>query len=296
MKEKNNNRKGIILAGGTGSRLFPITKGINKHLIPLYDKPMIYYPLSILMLLGIKDILIITTKNSLENYNTLLSNGNHLGINLEYKIQEEPKGIAQALLLAEEFIENNNFALILGDNFFYGERLIDIIKISNTNKGATVFAYPVKNPKNYGVIEFDKDYKVLNITEKPKVPKSRYAITGLYFFDNNIFSLCKNVKPSKRGELEITSILDIYFKKNNLNVQVFGRGITWLDTGTIDDLHEASSFIRTLEHRQGLKIACVEEVAWRNGWIDTNKLIRLAEPLKEISYGKYLISLIEDNY
>lgn len=296
MQEKNINRKGIILAGGTGSRLYPITQGINKHLIPLYDKPMVYYPLSILMLIGIKDILIITTRHSLESYNSLLGDGKQLGINIEYKIQEEPKGIAQALFLAENFINKNNCALILGDNFFYGDKLIEIIKESNKNEGATVFAYPVKNPKNYGVIEFDKEFKVLNIKEKPNKPKSRYAITGLYFFDKNIFSICQKVEPSKRGELEITSILDIYLNNNNLNVKVFGRGITWLDTGTIDDLHEASSFIRTLEHRQGLKIACIEEVAWRNGWIDTNELLDLAELFKDISYGKYLISLVDDNY
>lgn len=296
MQEKNINRKGIILAGGTGSRLYPITQGINKHLIPLYDKPMVYYPLSILMLIGIKDILIITTRNSLESYNSILGDGKQLGINIEYKIQEEPKGIAQALFLAEDYINKNNCALILGDNFFYGDKLIEIIKESNKNEGATVFAYPVKNPRSYGVIEFDKEFKVLNITEKPNKPKSRYAITGLYFFDKNIFSICKEVEPSKRGELEITSILDIYLKKDNLNVKVFGRGITWLDTGTIDDLHEASSFIRTLEHRQGLKIACIEEVAWRNGWIDTNELLELAESFKDISYGKYLISLVDDNY
>ena len=296
MKNEIFNRKGIIMAGGNGTRLYPITKGLNKHLIPLYDKPMIYYPLSILMLLGIRDILIITTNESEKIYKSIFGSGEHIGLNLNYQIQKKPQGVADAFLLGANFLQQSDCVLILGDNFFYGDKLVDILKKVNKNRGATIFAYPVNEPSSYGVIEFDKNYKILNIQEKPNNPKSRFAITGLYFLDKNVSNIAEKIKPSSRGELEMTSIINHYHKKNLLNFRIFGRGITWLDTGTIDDLHEASSFVRTLEHRQGLKIACIEEVAWRNGWISDNQLLELYEPIKNTSYGKYLLRLLDKDF
>tara|TARA_Y100001968_G_scaffold186858_1_gene171234 strand:- start:303 stop:1178 length:876 start_codon:yes stop_codon:yes gene_type:complete len=289
-----NTRKGIILAGGKGSRLSPLTYAISKQLLPLYNKPMIYYPLSTLMLSGIKEYLIITTPNDKENFRNLLSNGNQWGISIKYEIQKTPGGISQAFLIGEEFINGSPVALILGDNLFYGQDLS--LKLSNANlklNGATLFAYPVNDPKRFGVVQFDNEKNAISIEEKPKIPLSKYAITGLYFYDKNVVNYSKKLKPSKRGELEITDLNNIYLKDNNVKVEVFGRGTAWIDTGTFDSLHEAGSLIKTLEHNQGLKIGYPEEVAWRMGWISTKQLESLAEPLIKNEYGKYLLELID---
>ncbi len=289
-----SERKGIILAGGTGSRLFPITKGICKQLLPVYDKPMIFYPLSTLMLAGIKDILVITSPSDLKIFESFLEDGKHLGINISYEIQEKPEGIAQAFIIGEKFIGNSNVALILGDNIFYGEGISTLLRSANKRNEPSIFAYRVGDPERYGVVEFSKDGRVIGIEEKPKKPKSKYAITGIYFYDNSVVEKSKKISSSARGELEISDINEIYLKDGNLCVEVFERGIAWLDTGTVDSLHEASSFIRTIEHRQGLKISCPEEIAWRNNWIDNQQLKKLASGYLKSGYGTYLLSLLEE--
>ena len=287
-------RKGIILAGGNGSRLAPITKSVSKQLLPVYDKPMIYYPLTTLMLAGIRDILIITNERDNQNFINLLGDGSSLGISINYQVQSRPEGIAQAFLIGEEFIAGDPVALVLGDNLFHGYELISKIKqASKLNNGATIFGYPVSDPERYGVVEFDSNRKVVSINEKPLHPKSRYAITGLYFFDESVVQKARLVSPSDRGELEVTDIHSMYLREGKLNVELLGRGMAWLDTGTFDSLSDASSYIRTLENRQSLKVGCPEEVAWRQGWIDSNHLKVLAEPLRNSGYGKYLYQLLD---
>ena len=288
------NRKGIILAGGNGSRLSPITKSVSKQLLPVYDKPMIYYPLTTLMLAGIKDILIITNERDNQNFVNLLGDGSSFGISIKFKVQSKPEGIAQAFLIGDSFIDGDPVALVLGDNLFHGDELVSkIVHASDNIDGATIFGYPVSDPERYGVIEFDSNRKVLSIEEKPKRPKSRYAITGLYFFDPSVVDKARIVSPSIRGELEITDIHRMYLKEGLLNVELLGRGMTWLDTGTFDSLNDASSYIRTLENRQGLKVGCPEEVAWRKGWIDSNQIQKLAERLTNSGYGDYLLQLLD---
>jgi glucose-1-phosphate thymidylyltransferase len=285
--------KGIILAGGNGTRLYPITKSISKQLLPVYDKPMIYYPLSVLMLSGIREILLISTPNDIESYKLLLGNGVNFGLKIKYAVQKNPKGIAQALIIGEDFIGNDNVALILGDNIFYGQNFsTNLINVTFKNTGATIFGYHVKDPNRFGVVEFDDEGKVLSIEEKPKKPKSNFAITGLYFYDNDVVKVAKQIKPSSRGELEITDINNYYQKRGNLNVELLGRGFAWLDTGTHDSLIEAGQFVQTIEHRQGLKIACLEEIAFNNKWIDKNTLKEQAASLKNTSYGKFLDELL----
>ncbi len=286
--------KGIILAGGSGTRLYPSTKTICKQLIPIYDKPMIYYPLSVLMLAGIREILIISTPDDIPLFKKLLGDGKSLGIKLNYKIQDKPRGLADAFILGKNFIDNDSVCLILGDNIFYSDGLTSLLKKARSQKaGATVFGYYVTDPERYGVVDFDENGKVLSIEEKPEKPKSNFAVVGLYFYDNNVIKIAENIKPSERGELEITDINKSYLEKGNLNVQVMGRGFAWLDTGTHDSMLDASNFVRTIEKRQGLKIACIEEVAYRKGYIDKNQLIELAEPLKKSGYGNYLLSVLE---
>ena len=288
-------RKGIILAGGTGSRLFPITKAICKQLLPVYDKPMIYYSLSTLMLAGIKEILIITTKEDQTKFKSLLGDGSNLGISISYKYQDEPKGIVQAFTIGEEFIDNCPIALILGDNIFYGQGFRKILKNTSRLDKSTIFAYQVADPERYGVVSFSKDKKVIGIEEKPKSPKSNFAITGLYFYDSSVVEKAKKIKPSNRGELEISDLNLLYLEEKSLNVELLSRGMAWLDTGTVDSLHEASSFIKTLENRQGIKIGCPEEIAWREGWINNDKLIKLSQPVIKSGYGNYLLSLLSNN-
>ena len=284
--------KGIILAGGKGTRLYPMTKVVSKQLLPLYDKPMIYYPLSILMLANIRDILIISTPKDLPMYEELLKDGSNLGLNISYQIQKEPKGLAEAFILGENFIKNDNVCLILGDNVFYGQGMTDILRQAvNTKTGATIFGFPVKNPKAFGVVEFDKDMNVLSIEEKPLVPKSNFAVPGLYFYDNKVIDIAKNVIPSKRGELEITSVNNEYLRLKELKVQLMNRGIAWLDTGTPENMLKASSFIEEIQEMQGLYIACLEEIAWRRGFINDEQLEKLGHELKQTDYGKYLLSL-----
>ena len=291
----NNCSKGIILAGGVGSRLSPITKVLSKQLVPIYDKPMIYYPLSTLMLMGITEILIITSPFFLKSFQQLLGNGNHLGISIKYSVQREPNGIPEAFIIGEKFLKNSNVVLILGDNLFHGYDFLNTFKSKLfNNKGATIFAYSVSDPERYGVITFDDKDQIMDIIEKPNNSKSKWAVTGLYFYDNTVIERSKLLLPSKRLELEITDLNKSYLKDGLLNVEKFGRGMVWLDTGNIDSLHEASSYIRTLEHRQGLKVGCPEEVAWRLGLIDDNELELNAKPLLNSGYGKYLINLIED--
>ena len=289
-------RKGIILAGGSGSRLYPITKATSKQLIPVYDKPMIYYPLSTLMLAGIRDILIITTPHDNENFKELLGDGSRFGITIEYKIQSKPEGIAQAFLIAEDFIENSTVTLILGDNLFHGDFLVNRLQKSyELNEGASIFAYSVVDPERYGVVEFDSKGIAYNIEEKPKHPKSKFAITGLYFYDNTVVEKAKKIKPSKRGELEITDLNKMYMNEGKLIVEKMNRGMTWLDTGTTDSLHEASSYIRSLEKRQGLKIGCPEEVAWRVGFIDDEQLYSLSIDITKSGYGEYLQNILNES-
>lgn len=284
--------KGIILAGGKGTRLYPMTKVVSKQLLPLYDKPMIYYPLSILMLANIRDILIISTPKDLPMYEELLKDGSKLGLNISYQVQKEPRGLAEAFILGENFIKNDNVCLILGDNVFYGQGMTDILKETvNTKTGATIFGFPVKNPKAFGVVEFDKDMNVLSIEEKPLVPKSNFAVPGLYFYDNKVIDIAKNVIPSKRGELEITSVNNEYLRLKELKVQLMNRGIAWLDTGTPENMLKASSFIEEIQEMQGLYIACLEEIAWRRGFINDEQLEELGNELKQTDYGKYLLSL-----
>jgi glucose-1-phosphate thymidylyltransferase len=287
--------KGIILAGGSGTRLYPLTRSVSKQLLPIYDKPMIYYPLSILMLAGIKEILIISTPDDLSKFENLLGNGSNIGIKLEYKVQPSPDGLAQAFIIGEEFIGDDNVALILGDNIFYGQGLTNLLNdaVSNVekNKMATVFGYHVKDPSRYGVVEFDDSNKALSIEEKPLNPKSNYAVTGLYFYPNDVVDKAHLVNPSERGELEITSLNKMYLKENCLRVKLFGRGYAWLDTGAHEDLLEASKFIETIERRQGLKVACIEEIAYEKGYITKKELIAIANIMKNNQYGKYLLNL-----
>ena len=288
------SRKGIILAGGKGTRLYPLTKCISKQLLPLYDKPMIYYPLTNLMYLGIRDILLITNPSDLNLYKNLLGDGSSLGIKLTYKIQEKPEGLAQCLIIGDDFLNGHSSVLILGDNIFHGENMLDSFERSmKRNKGATIYCYPVKNPQDYGVLVFDDDGKIIQISEKPKLPKSKYAVTGIYFFDETASNRAKSVKLSNRGEYEITSVIDSYLKDEILYAEKFGRGIAWFDTGSIDSLHEAASYIRTLEKRQGLKIGSPEELSWRNKWINDEELINLSKQYLKSGYGEYLQSLVE---
>lgn len=289
------NRKGIILAGGSGTRLYPITMGTSKQLLPIYDKPMIYYPLSVLMLAGIQEILIISTPEDLPNFEKLLGTGKEIGIKLSYKAQPSPDGLAQAFILGEEFIGNDNVCLILGDNIFYGQHFSEQLKKASAQEnGATVFGYYVNDPERFGVVEFDKTKKALSIEEKPNNPKSNYAVTGLYFYDNTVVEIAKNIKPSARGELEITDVNNIYLKKDALNVELLGRGFAWLDTGTHDSLIEASQFVQTIENRQGLKVACLEEIAYNNGWINKDELRTRGEFFKKTGYGQYILKLAEE--
>ena len=287
--------KGIILAGGSGTRLYPLTRSVSKQLLPIYDKPMIYYPLSILMLAGIKEILIISTPEDLSKFENLLGDGSNIGIKLEYKVQPSPDGLAQAFIIGEEFIGDSNIALILGDNIFYGQGLTDLLNeaVSNVekNKMATVFGYHVKEPSRYGVVEFDESNKAISIEEKPLNPKSNYAVTGLYFYPNDVVGKAHLVNPSDRGELEITSLNEMYLKENRLRVELFGRGYAWLDTGAHEDLLEASKFIETIERRQGLKVACIEEIAYEKGYISKKELFAIADIMQNNQYGKYLLSL-----
>lgn len=288
--------KGIILAGGKGTRLYPITHSISKQLLPIYDKPMIYYPLSVLMLAGIREILIISTPDDLPQYKKLLGDGKQWGITLQYICQDSPDGLAQAFILGENFIEKDSVCLILGDNIFYGQGFTPIIrKATKLTKGALIFGYQVKDPERFGVVEFDKSKKALSIEEKPINPKSNFAVTGLYFYDNDVIEIAKNVPLSKRGEFEITSINEVYLKKDNLQVELLGRGFTWLDTGTHDSLLTAGQFVQTIEHRQGYKIACLEEIAYNNKWINKEDIRKIAKPLSKNSYGVYLMELIKDD-
>lgn len=288
--------KGIILAGGSGTRLYPMTKVISKQLIPIYDKPMIYYPLSMLLLAGIRDILIITTPNDIELFQTLLGDGSELGVSFTYKVQEKPRGLADAFIIGADFIGDDSVCLILGDNIFYGQAMSTILeKASRIENGAIVFGYPVKNPKEFGVVEFDSDRNVLSIEEKPKNPKSKYAVPGLYFYDNKVVEIAKTIKPSKRGEIEITAINNEYLNNNELKVNLLGRGVAWFDTGTPVGLLNAAQYVETIQSRQGLYMSCIEEIAWRKGFISTEQLLKLGRQLSKTEYGKYIISLAKEN-
>ncbi|MBD3613212.1 glucose-1-phosphate thymidylyltransferase RfbA [Kingella kingae] len=287
--------KGIVLAGGTGSRLYPTTLGTSKQLLPVYDKPMIYYPISTLMLAGIRDMLVITTPEDNVSFRRLLGNGSDFGVNIEYAIQPRPDGLAQAFLIGEEFIGDDSVCLVLGDNIFYGQSFTQMLKTAAERKhGATVFAYQVKDPERFGVVEFDENKRASSIEEKPSKPKSDYAVTGLYFYDNRVVKMAKQVKPSARGELEITTLNEMYLQDGSLNVQVLGRGFAWLDTGTHESLHDAAAFVRTIQNVQNLQVACLEEIAWRNGWLSSDKIRALAEPMKKNEYGQYLLRLVQN--
>ena len=292
----SNNYKGIVLAGGSGTRLHPITKGVSKQLLPVYDKPMIYYPISVLMLAGIKEILVISTPQDISGYQCLLGDGSDFGIEIEYAIQSIPDGLAQAFLIGEEFIGDSNVALVLGDNIFYGQNFTVNLKAAcSKDSGATIFGYHVKDPERFGVVEFDINGKVTSIEEKPKIPKSNFAVTGLYFYDNDVIEIAKAIKPSARGELEITDINNAYKNRGDLTVELLGRGFAWLDTGTHDSLIEAGQFVQTVEHRQGLKVACLEEIAFHQGWITKEKLLKQSQALRKTNYGEYLVK-VADGY
>ena len=286
--------KGIILAGGSGTRLYPITRGVSKQLLPVYDKPMIYYPLSVLMLAGIRDILVITTPEDNASFKRLLGDGSDFGISISYAVQPSPDGLAQAFIIGEEFISNDNVCLVLGDNIFYGQSFTQTLKqAAAKTHGATVFGYQVKDPERFGVVEFDDNFNALSIEEKPQQPKSDWAVTGLYFYDRHVVEFAKQIKPSSRGELEISDLTQMYLEDGSLSVQLLGRGFAWLDTGTHESLHEAASFVQTVQNIQDLQIACLEEIAWRNGWLSDEKLEELARPMAKNQYGQYLLRLLK---
>ncbi len=294
-QSSNKPRKGIILAGGSGTRLHPLTLAVSKQLVPVYDKPMIYYPLSVLLLAGIRDILIISTPQDTPRFEQLLGDGKAWGVNFEYAVQPSPDGLAQAFIIGADFVGDHPSALVLGDNIFYGHDLVTRLKAADANQsGASVFAYPVSDPERYGVVEFDDSGRAISLEEKPRAPRSRYAVTGLYFYDQQVVEFAKNLKPSARGELEITDLNRIYLEKNQLDVQMMGRGDAWLDTGTHDSLIEAGQFIQTLEKRQGLKVCCPEEICWRNGWIDNAQLEAQAKRLGKSGYGQYLLKILNE--
>lgn len=289
------NTKGIILAGGSGTRLYPITKGVSKQLLPIYDKPMIYYPLSVLMLAGIREVLIISTPDDIDGFKRLLADGKELGIDISYAVQPSPDGLAQAFIIGEEFIGNSNVCLVLGDNIFYGQGFTPLLRQAvNRQKGATVFGYQVKDPERFGVVEFDEDKRAISIEEKPIKPKSHYAVTGLYFYDNDVIDIAKKVKPSDRGELEITTVNQMYMERGDLNVELLGRGFAWLDTGTHESLLEAAQFVETIEKRQGYKVACLEEIALSNGWLTKQQVAEIGQSMSKNAYGQYLMSLTSE--
>ena len=289
------NTKGIILAGGSGTRLYPITKGVSKQLLPIYDKPMIYYPLSVLMLAGIREVLIITTPEVVDSFKRLLGDGSLFGIELTYAVQPSPDGLAQAFIIGEDFIGQSNVCLVLGDNIFYGQGFTPMLKQAIAReKGATVFGYQVKDPERFGVVEFDQNKCAISLEEKPKHPKSNFAVTGLYFYDNDVIQIAKQVKPSERGELEITTVNQMYLERGDLNVELLGRGFAWLDTGTHESLLEAAQFVETIEKRQGYKVACLEEIAFNNGWLSAEKILEIGQSMSKNDYGQYLISLVND--
>ncbi|MEG1489923.1 glucose-1-phosphate thymidylyltransferase RfbA [Acinetobacter sp.] len=291
----STNTKGIILAGGSGTRLYPITKGVSKQLLPIYDKPMIYYPLSVLMLAGIQDILIITTPEDKDSFERLLGDGSQFGIRLQYAIQPSPDGLAQAFIIGEDFIGQSNVCLVLGDNIFYGQGFTPMLKQAIARQqGATVFGYQVKDPERFGVVEFDQNKCAISLEEKPKHPKSNFAVTGLYFYDNDVIQIAKQVKPSDRGELEITTVNQMYLERGDLNVELLGRGFAWLDTGTHESLLEAAQFVETIEKRQGYKVACLEEIAFNNGWLSAEQILEIGQSMSKNDYGQYLISLVRD--
>lgn len=289
------NTKGIILAGGSGTRLYPITKGVSKQLLPIYDKPMIYYPLSVLMLAGIREVLIITTPEDVDSFKRLLGDGSLFGIELTYAVQPSPDGLAQAFIIGEDFIGQSNVCLVLGDNIFYGQGFTPMLKQAIARQqGATVFGYQVKDPERFGVVEFDQNKCAISLEEKPKYPKSNFAVTGLYFYDNDVIQIAKQVKPSDRGELEITTVNQMYLERGDLNVELLGRGFAWLDTGTHESLLEAAQFVETIEKRQGYKVACLEEIAFNNGWLSAEQILEIGQSMSKNDYGQYLISLVDD--